>query len=364
MSDTPQTPHTAARLAELLVELGSEIGLPLAQALERLHRLLAQQDSPDGLLALREPLRRARDAAMLASQIGRLASGRVRPAKSQCAMHTALRQAVEMRRREAQARGLQLRLDAVDAHVAADPVLLASLLQALLDWALWHTRSSIELQLSISSWPAQARLQMRFALRDLDQPSGARPPTLDGLRWMLVEHTAEALGLPLHRDDEAGLCVARAEFPLWQSELSLELPPHAQPAHGHDTQPFAGWLAIVVSADEAFQQAVREQMEPQGWALDAVHSVDAAFQICTEALPQAIVVDGSLSGADLEQWRCHVLAEAPGFCFIEVLTTDAEQRPLRPAGGLRCNRDQLQRELPALLRAALAPPGERLTFRI
>lgn len=364
MSAPPQEQQPNARLAELLVELGSEVGLPLAQALDRLQALLAQADSPGGLLALREPLRRARDATMLASQIGRLASGRVRPSQSQCALHSALRQAVEMRSREAQARGLQLRLDAADAHVVADPALLASLLQALLDWALWHTRSSIELQLALTSWPAQARLQIRFALRDLDQPASAQPPTLDGLRWMLVEHIAEALGLRLRRDDEAGLCVARVEFPLWREDLSLELPPHAQPAQGHDTQPFAGWLAIVVSADEGFQREIREQMQPLGWALDAVHSVDAAFQICTEALPQAIVVDGALAGADLDQWRCHVLAEAPGFCFIEVLPADAAQRPLRPAGGLRCNREQLERELPALLRSALAPPGELLTFRI
>ncbi|MFN4115009.1 MAG: hypothetical protein ACK4F7_00725 [Inhella sp.] len=364
MPDTPQQANASDRLAELLIELGSEVGLPLSQALDRLQLLLNQRDCPEGLVTLREPLRRARDASLLASQVGRLSSGRVKPAQSQCALHLALRQTADMRRREAQTRGLQLRLDAVDAMVISDPVLLASLLQALLDWALWHTRSSIQLQLSLTSWPAQARLQLRFALRDLDQPTSSAPPTLDGLRWMLVEHTAQALGLRLRRDDEAGICVARIDFPLWREELPLELPPHAQPESGHDTQPFAGWLAIIVSPNDEFLGQVRALMQPQGWALDTVNSVDAAFQICTEALPQAIVVDGALAGADLDQWRCHVMAEAPGFCFIEVVRRDVRQATQRPAGGLRCQLDQLPRELPALLRAALAPPGEALTFRL
>lgn len=364
MSDAPQAPPASPPLADLLVELGSEIGLPLTQALDRLQALLAQADSPRELLSLREPLRRAREAALLASQVGRLASGRVRPAASQCALHSALRQAIEMRRREAHARGLQLRLDTVDAQVIADPTLLASLLQALLDWALWHTRSSIDVQLALSSWPAQGRLRLRFALQELDQPTRSPPPSLNGLRWMLVLQTAAALGLTLRREDETGLCVAQIDFPLWHGDLSLELPAHAQPTHGHDTQPFAGWHAVIVSADDSFQGPIRAQMEALGWALETANSVDAAFQLCTEAMPQAIVVDGALAGADLDQWRCHVLAESPGFCFIEVLPSGVDPRPLRAASGLRCHREQLERELPALLRSALTPPGESLTFRL
>ncbi len=362
----PPTPAAGPELAELLIELGGEVGAPLTQALERLQELLGQQADGDitPLLGLREPLRRARDAALAASQIGRLASGRVRPALEHCALHQSLRQAVEMRRREAQSRGLQLRLDACDAGVVADPALLAGLLQALLDWALWHTRSSIELRISLSSWPALARLQCRFALRDLDQPLRQRPASLEGLRWRLVSQMAETMALKLHREDEAGVCVAELSFPLWREQLALELPAHAQPATGHDTQPFAGWLGVVVSADEAFHSEVGQQMQPQGWALESVRSIDAAFQICMEALPQAIVVDGRLAGADLDQWRCHILADAPGFCFIEVLPDERAQRQQRSIAGLRCSRSALSKELPTLLRAALVPPGEALTFRL
>ncbi len=375
---TPQPPSavpteattmpTADALAAVLVELGPEVAAPLAQALERLHTQVAQQvgsgqrDAP--LLALREPLRRARDAALLASQVGRLASGRVVPALEQCPLHTALRQVVDVRRREALTRGLQLRLDATDAVIGSDPVLLTSLLHALLDWALWHTRSSIELNLTLTAWPPHARLRCKFALRDLDQLGSVQPSTLDGLRWMLIAQTARALGVQIHRDDEAGLCVARLEFPLLRREVELELPAMAEPvAAAQDTQPFAGWLCIVVGSDAEFHREVTALMEPLGWALDRVNSVDEAFQHCLNALPQAIVVDGRLAGADLNQWRCHVFADAPGFCFIEVRPESAD-RLAKPAAGLQCARAQMARELPALLRSALAPPGEALTFRL
>lgn len=360
--------HSATDLASLLVQLGSEVAAPLAQALERLHEQLAQAAPGDearssALVALRDPLRRARDATLLAAQIGRLSSGRVVAAQEVCALRLVLQQVVESRRREAGSRGLQLRLDAVDAEALSDRALLPSLLHALLDWALWHTRSSIEISLSVGAWPAQARLRCRFALRDLDQAPNAQPPNLNGLRWMLVAHTAQAVGAQLRREDEAGVCVTQLEFPMLRRDLHLDLPASPEPVFGQDTQPFAGWQAMLVSARPEFHRQVTALMEPQGWALDRVNSIDEAFQHCLDALPQAIVVDGALAGADLQQWRTHVLAEAPGFCFIEV-------GPQAPAGarraedGLFCASGRLDADLQRLLREALAPRGEGLTFRL
>jgi CheY-like chemotaxis protein len=374
MQDPKQAPATnpapdpaqdAARLAELLVHLGPEVVAPLAQALERLQQQLAATapGASAPLLALRDPLRRARDATVLASQVGRLASGRVRPGQEACPLHVVLNQVVELRRREAQNRGLQLRLDARDANVISDPGLLPSLLHALLDWALWHTRSSIELNLSISAWPPQARLQCRFALRDLDQEGSVQPLTLNGLRWMLVEHTANALKVQIKRQDEAGLCVTQLDFPLLRSETLPDLAP-SEPSAGHDTQPFAGWLALVASPTPDFHKRVSELLGPLGWAIDAVHSIDEAFQHCLQALPQCIVVDGGMSGPDLTQWRSHVLADAPSFCFVEMHQSTAELAQ-KPNSGLHCNAGTMADDLPGLLLAALAPRSDTgLTFRL
>jgi len=357
----------AARLAELLVHLGPEVVAPLAQALERLQQQLATTapGASAPLLALREPLRRARDATVLASQVGRLASGRVRPGQEACPLHAVLHQVVEIRRREAQSRGLQLRLDSRDANVISDPGLLPSLLHALLDWALWHTRSSIELNLSISPWPPQARLQCRFALRDLDQAGHTQPLTLNGLRWMLVEHTADALKVQVQRQDEAGLCVTRLDFPLLRGEALPDLAPsESDPVFGHDTQPFAGWQALVVSGSADFHALLGTHLQSQGWAIDAVNSIDEAFQHCLDALPQVIVVDGALRGPDLTQWRSHVMADAPGYCFVEI-SDQAPEQAGKPDGGLHCKASTLAKDLPALLLTTLAPRADTgLTFRL
>lgn len=356
-------------LAQLLVQLGAEVGAPLALALERLHEQLqrVERGAQSPLLSLREPLRRARDAALLAAQVGRLRSGRVVPGKAPIGLHRLLHQAAETRRREAHGRGLQIRADLNEAEIIADPALVASLIQALLDWALIHTRSSIELQLAISAWPAQARLQCRFAYRDLDQASHApTPPTLNGLRWMLVVHTAKALNIALHREDEAGLCVTRLDFPLMVRDAELQLTAMGDTnaeEGGQDTQPFAGWKALLVSDRSEFQGEVGSLLQGLGWAIDRARSVDEAFQQVLQALPQAIVVDSALAGPDLTQWRLHVLAEAPGFCFVEV--DDGTASP-RKSDGLRCARQRLSTELPLLLRQALAPKSANtaLTFRI
>lgn len=358
-------PSSPNGLPELLTLLAGEVAAPLTLALERLQQQLgAQGTSNTALLSLREPIRRARDASLMASQIGRLSSGRVIPAQERCALHLTLRQVLEARRREAQARGLQLRLESVDCEIESDPALLPGLFHALLDWALWHTRSSIDVQLGLGGWPAQARLSCRFAIRDLDQTDSGKPQTLNGLRWMLVQHTANALGFALQREDEAGICVVQIQLPLPRVELLdvVDTPPATSPAQ--DTQPFAGWGAMVVSRDAGFQDRVAGLMQPLGWTLDRLHSVDEAFQQALEALPQAIVVDGRLAGADLDQWRCHVLADAPGFCFVEVSDVHGDAKMMRQDGGLQCTLADLEQSLPTLLRSALAPRGESLTFRL
>lgn len=357
----PPTPTPS--LAELMSVLGAEVGAPLSLALERLQAALASRDPSEGMLiSVREPLRRARDATLIASQIGRLASGRVQPDSEPCALHRLLLQVIELRRREAQARGLHLRLDADEAEVRSDPALLPRLIHALLDWALAHTHSSLELALKVSSWPPQARLTLRFATRDLDQSVRRHPDDLDGLRWQLVLHMAATLGLTVRRDDEAGVSVTQLDMPLLQAE---ELPKFKldlrNEAPARNSQPFAGWSALLVGNDPQLHTTLQHIMEPLGWTVDRAVSVDDAFQQSLRALPQAVVVDGALAGSDLDQWRAHVLGEAPGLCFIEVHAA----APSRAQSGAQlCLRHELGARLPALLRRALAPRTEELTFRL
>lgn len=360
---------SAQDLAAVLLQIGPELLHPLVLALERLKTLQGEGETvPAAALArLREPLRRARDAALMAHQIGRLGSGRVRPAHDRLPLHALLEQICTQRRREASARGLQLRAHLTQAEVQGDPTLLPSLVNALLDWALNYTRSSIDLHLDLTPWPVRARLQCRFAVLDLDQ---TRPPELqiqtEGLRWMLVEHTATSLGVAVRREDEGGVCVATLDFPVPRLQEVLDQldlgPGHAE-SSAHNTQPFAGWHVLVVSPRPALREQLRKVLEPQGWAMDTVNSVDEAFQHCLSHLPQAILLDGQLRGPDLEQFCLHVRADAPRYPFIELVSAEVFAAP-RPPGMSLCREDQLDPQLGVLLRRALAPSSPDLTLRL
>lgn len=372
-STAPSQAHDAAlstELALLLTQLSHEAAQPLTEALDRLQSILRTVDATSAarLSTVREPMRRAREAVLLASQIGRLASGRVRPANDQVALHAAVHQVVEQRRREAMARGLQIRTQLLAAEAEADHALVHSLLHALMDWALWHTRSSIELSLVLTPWPVRSRLECRFAFRDLDQFDVPAPrQDLNDLRWQLVQRLTEVMNLECRREDEGGVCITRIDFAVpqlqeWVDQIDLSRPSSDA---GLNTQPFAGMHALLLSADPGLLAEVVPTLERLGWAVDAVASVDEAFQHCLDGLPQAVVTDAALRGPDLDQWCTHVMAEAPSLCFIEVVGADSATLPFARTPGLqRCQRERLGQDLPLLLRSALTPDDQTLTLRL
>ncbi len=370
------TPHPvadnalSAELAQLLTQLAPEAAQPLTEALDRLQTILRTVDASTAarLSTVREPMRRAREAVLLASQIGRLASGRVQAGQEKVALHLAVHQVAEQRRREALARGLQLRTNLQAAEAEADSALVHNLLHALMDWALWHTRSSIELGLALTPWPVRSRLECRFAFRDLDQFDLKTPrQDLNDLRWQLVERLSAVMNLEVRRDEEAGVSVVTLDFPVPQlQELvsRIDLGRAASDA-GLNTQPFAGMHGLVVSADPGLQAEITPLMERLGWTVDAVATVDEAFQHCLEGLPQVVLTDATLRSPDLDQWCTHVLAEAPSLCFIEVIGVDSAALPFgRTPGMQRCQRERLSEDLPLLLRAVLNPEHQDLTLRL
>ncbi|MBB5206193.1 CheY-like chemotaxis protein [Inhella inkyongensis] len=359
----PSTPY-----ADILVQLGSEVVQPLLVALERLKELQLTEAGEAGaaLAALREPLRRARDNALLAQQIGRLGSGRVQAAREPLTLNTLVAQVVEKRRREAAVRGLQLRAELEAAEIEGDGALVASLLNALLDWALIRTRSSIDIVVQLTPWPIRARLRCRFAVRELDQqPVAAHAAAEKGLHWQLIVQIASCLGVSVRREDEAGICVACLDFPLPRMQELVEQIDLGLTAHeaASNTQPFAGWQALLVSQHPPLIQQVRALMEPTGWLVDQVASIDQAFQHCLAGLPEVILVDGRLHGPDLEQFCCHVRADAPRFPIIEFLSQDATPRERRLVLSL-CREAQMESQLPLLLRRTAIQGDPELTLRL
>ncbi|MDC8774543.1 sensor histidine kinase family protein [Roseateles albus] len=325
---------------EIVQQLGAEIAGPLSSALERIHDLVSTgQIDRQSLRALRESVSQAREAGMLGQQLARLASGRLKLSRERMHLTQILRGVLAQRSRETQARGIQVRQILKPVEIMADGSLLFALLNALMDWALASTHSSIDLRLDLTPWPAKARLVCRFAHRSLDLIDDPRfkelPLALNSLAWRLVEQTALTMGVLPLREDEAGITVLTLEFPQIigdepglisassEREAGRELAQSServaefQPSN--NSKPLAGSHVLIISAQRELRGQIQAAMQHMGLIIDLAGSMAEAAQFCQEGLPHGIVFESALRGDDFEQLFADVMREVPDFCFVEVL---------------------------------------------
>ena len=149
-NDMVQRPSDS-QWGDIVQQLGAEIAGPLSGALERIHALISSgQIDRQGLRALRDAVAQAREAGMVSQQLARLASGRLRLSREQVSLTQVLRGVLAQRSRETQARGIQIRQLLQPIEVMTDASLLFSLLNAVMDWALTNTHSSLEMRLDLT----------------------------------------------------------------------------------------------------------------------------------------------------------------------------------------------------------------------
>lgn len=354
---------------DIVQQLGAEIAGPLSAALERIHALMSTgQIDRQGLRALRDAVAQAREAGMVSQQLARLASGRLRLSHERVHLTQVLRGVLTQRSRETQSRGIQVRQLLQPIEVMTDVSLLFSLLNAVMDWALANTHSSLEMRLDLTPWPAKARLMCRFAHRSLDLGSAPSiainepPESLNSLNWRLIEQTALTLGaLPL-REDEAGITMLTLEFPqvvveepdTQQGALPPARPDRPElndPTPSHNSKPLAGCHLLIVSPRREVRQEIQNAVRHMGLIVDAVSSMHEAMQFCEEGLPHGIAFEQSLRDADFDRLRADISGEVPNFSFIEVMDGD-QQTQLSTATTehiARISRQNLQDALPSVL---------------
>lgn len=317
----------------IVQQLGAEIAGPLSSALERIHELVSTgQIDRQSLRALRESVAQAREAGMLGQQLARLASGRLKLTRERMHLTQVLRGVLAQRSRETQARGIQVRQILKPVEVMADGSLLFALLNALMDWALASTHSSIDLRLDLTPWPAKARLVCRFAHRSLDLIDDSRatelPQALNSLAWRLVEQTALTMGVLPLREDEAGITVLTLEFPQTvadepaAAQVSMAASPVERDVEHRpsiNSKPLAGSHVLIISQRRELRSQIQAAIQHMGLIVDLAGSMAEATQFCLEGLPHGIVFESSLRNAEFELLFAEVMREAPDFCFVEVL---------------------------------------------
>ncbi|MFM8900409.1 MAG: hypothetical protein ACKOF9_10755 [Burkholderiales bacterium] len=355
-----QNTDQATRWRDLVNAVGEEISTPLTQALERVHALTTSgRIDRSSLRALREEVETARAVGIVAQQITRLASGRLRQSHERLDVAELLGNVLTHRAREAQARGIVIKSRLQALPVIVDASLLFGLLNTLLDWALRHSKSEVNFTVEMLARERSGRLTCRFTPFAAEQLNdGAAVDVsrakLNSLTWRLLEQTAWTMGLPLSRLEEGGIATLAVDFPRTAHEAmegvtSIELDEGF--AVSSNSKPLAGSHVLIVASRREVRMQLRESIKDMGLIIDMVASVEEAADFCHEGLPHAIVVEGILRGEALKKLRLEIIKEVPDFAFVEIVE-EGNQFEMSGTGNrsvARVGRGAIESALPSVL---------------
>ena len=360
VSDRPRLEPDEGHWREIIGQIGTEVGLPLSAALERV-TVLATTGKIDraGLRMLREEIERARRAGMIGQQLARFASGRIRQSPEQISVTQMLREVLLQRGREATARQIEISQALKPAEVVVDATLLYALMQAVVDWSLDLAQKSIEFKLDIKAWPPYARLSVRFAHASSDAsdrltPVGTPLPSLDSMSWRLVQQISWTLSLVMDRVVSEHETTLTIEFPRTIHE-EIEGVSVVEIDQGFgvsdNSKPLAGSHVLVVAGGREVRSLIKESIRHMGLLVDFVNSVEEAEEFCRDALPHAIIFESVLANDRFHKLRVGISSEMPSFVFIEV-APEGGALQLSTSGndnGARIGRDAVMQSLPSAL---------------
>ena len=358
--DKPRLEPDEGHWREIIGQIGTEVGLPLSAALERV-TVLATTGKIDraGLRMLREEIERARRAGMIGQQLARFASGRIRQTPEQISVTQMLREVLLQRGREATARQIEVSQALKPAEVVADATLLYALMQAVVDWSLDLAQKNLEFKIDIKAWPPYARLSVRFAHASSDAsdrltPVGTPLPSLDSMSWRLVQQISWTLGLVMDRTVSATETTLAIEFPRTvHDEIEGVSIVELDQGFGvsENSKPLAGSHVLVVAGGRDMRSLIKESIRHMGLLVDFVNSVEEAEEFCRDALPHAIIYESVLANDRFQKLRVGISVDMPSFVFIEVAPEGAalQLSTNNSDNHARIGRDAVMQSLPSAL---------------
>jgi hypothetical protein len=374
-SDTPSVDKTAGSAAAsfegvdghaLLGQLGSEVATALSAALERVNALATTgKIGRKGLRELREFIELARRTGIMGQQVNRLAAGRVRQNVERVDMTTVLRDALLQHRRQIDSLGYEVRQSLGPAQVMADPTLIFTLVETLLEWSFEHARSAIDFRVELAGWPVTARVSCGFQFlsdAQVDQAvtSFSESP-LKSMSWRLLQQTARTMELPIALDEDGARAKLTIEFPRTVNDPSetAALRDRTDAAtQGLNSKPLAGSHVLVLAARRETRALVRDAIRHMGLMVDYVTSIEEAREFCSGGMPHAVLHESSLGGERFERLRAELLAEMPHLAMIE-LTDDGQGMETRHIAGRQfscVSRAAIIESLPPALMFELSRP--------
>lgn len=350
----------------LVAQLGSEVAAALSGALEHVNSLATSgRISRKALRSLRNELELARRVSIMGQQVNRLSKGRVRQSPERIDLTATLRDTLIQHRREMESRGIEIHQSLSPAKVMADPTLLFTLVESMIDWSFEHARAPIEYRIDVTHWPVSARLGCNFWFvpqdRSDDAPVNLGPSPLDTMSWKLLQQTASIMGLGITRNDQPGRAQLVLEFTqIVNDPVTTQI--SAERDDGERTRvnskPLAGSHLLVLSARREVRTLVRESIRHMGLMVDFVQSISECREFCQGGLPHAIAHESALGGERFEKLRAELLQEMPTLVFIEIAeqgkgyqVRQVDGRPFASVG-----REAIIESLPAALMFELSRP--------
>jgi len=323
----------------LLGQLGSEVASALSAALERVNALATTgKIGRKGLRELREYIELARRVGIMGQQVNRLASGRVRQQAERIDLTALLRDSLAQHRRQIESLGFEVRPLLGPAQVMADPTLIFTLVEALLEWSFEHARSAIDFRIELNEWPVFARLSAAFrSLSDeqVEQSLVSFPEsTLQSMSWRLLQQAARTMELPIKLEEDGATARVVIEFPRTvndPSETAALRDRTDAERQGLNSKPLAGSHVLVLAARRETRSLVRDAIRHMGLMVDYVTTIDEAREFCKGGMPHAILHEGALGGERFERLRIDLLREMPKLVFIE-LSDDGKGLETRRVG--------------------------------
>lgn len=357
----------------VLAQVGSEVGSALSAALERVTQMqVTGAIDRQGLSALIDDVRQARRASIVAQQLARLARGGIQHQHEAVSLSQVMADVLAQCEPELSAQGLAVRKSIRPVEVVIDPSLLSAFLQAVLDWAGRHTRTTVDLCIDAKGWPEVARFSCRFGHVPADQADQAVAATtsaapaemihvdaLDCLWWRLVQHLAATMQLPLTRTDSAASTQVTVEFPHTTNETlegasAFEIDTGFAPSG--DSRALIGSHVLVIAARRDLRNQIRQAVAHMGLMLDFVTSIESALEFCQQGLPHAIIYEAALGDLTFERLRRDIAQPGRSTAWVEV-TEQGEAFEVSSFGGVsmaRVGRDAIATSLPSALMFELA----------
>jgi hypothetical protein len=310
---------------EILGTIGEEFSQHLTHAMEMVAQVAANpRHLATNLTNTHFLIDGLRRKSMALQQISRLAQNRVRQSHEKLSLPQVAQGVLDERKAEHAALGMVVNTRYKPVDIIVDPGLLVSLIVGALDWVT-EFGGVVRMDTSMKTWPQHGVLTFVAAQGVRTQADIDRNAAVNqSIAWHLLQQIAQAMGVGLEMDETVTKRTLTIEFP--RTVVALEgmtiMEMDAGPGHSSfgavNSNFIAGLQVMLISADYAFSNTVRDICKSMSLRFESAPSVEKAERMCEQQVPHLIVCEEHLCDDRYDALLEDLQRHTPGFPTILV----------------------------------------------